>query len=108
MAAKKQRQHEEYLLINQFAQDVQEGLSRKHKKIPSKYLYDDKGSKLFNQITRHPDYYLTQCELEIIENNKHRLSDLINDEAFHLIELGPGEGIKTLILLDQFLKDARK
>lgn len=93
---------------HQFALDVQKGLSQEKKYIASKYFYDEKGSELFNQITRHPDYYLTQCELEIIENNKLELSQLIKNEDFNFIELGPGEGIKTLILLEQLLKDSRQ
>ncbi len=93
--------------INSFAKDVQSGLSLSRKKIPAKYLYDERGSELFNEITRHPDYYLTQSEIEILNNNKAELSQLLQDETFNLIELGPGEGIKTLILLEQFLKDSR-
>jgi len=39
-----------------FMRDVNYGLSSKNKKIESKYFYDDLGSQLFNNITRHPDY----------------------------------------------------
>lgn len=92
----------------QFAHDVQKGLSQERKYIPSKYFYDEKGSALFNKITHHPDYYLTNCELEIIENNKAELSALLQNEDCNVIELGPGEGIKTLILLKQLLKDSRQ
>lgn len=96
-----------HLNNNQFALDVHKGLSKKNKYISSKYFYDEKGSELFNQITQHPSYYLTQCELEILENHKLEISQLVQDEYFNLIELGPGEGVKTLILLDQLLKDSR-
>lgn len=88
-----------------FRQDVLAGLSAKKKHISSKYFYDKKGSELFNIITQHPDYYLTRCEFEIIERNKSKLANLLNTGAFNLIELGPGEGIKTKLLLDQFLQD---
>ena len=97
-----------HLSNNQFALDVKTGLSQEKKYISSKYFYDEKGSELFNQITQHPDYYLTQCELEILENNKLELSQLVQNDDFNLIELGPGEGIKTLILLEQLLKDSKK
>jgi len=97
-----------HLNNNQFALDVRKGLAQEKKTIPSKYFYDEKGSELFNQITRHPDYYLTQCELEILETHKSELSQLVQNEDFNLIELGPGEGIKTLILLEQLLKDSRQ
>lgn len=97
-----------HLNNNQFALDVRKGLLQDKKTIPSKYFYDEKGSELFNQITRHPDYYLTKCELEILETHKSELSQLVKNEEFNLIELGPGEGIKTLILLEQLLKDSRQ
>lgn len=89
----------------EFMTDVLTGLAKTPKQIPSKYFYDERGSELFNQITRHPDYYLTNCELEILNNNKKELSIILKNETFNFIELGPGEGIKTRILIDQFLAD---
>lgn len=89
----------------EFMNDVLIGLSKVNKQIQSKYFYDDRGSELFNQITRHPDYYLTGCELDILDTNKNELSTLMKNETFNLIELGPGEGIKTRLLIDQFIKD---
>lgn len=91
---------------NEFKKEISQGLSRARKQIPSKYFYDQEGSELFNRITRHPDYYLTQCEIEILTQNKNALSRLMSNQAFNLIELGPGEGIKTKILIEQFLRDA--
>lgn len=88
-----------------FMEDILKGLSSEKKYISSKYFYDTKGSELFNQITQHPDYYLTRCELEIINNNKAEISQRLDSHSFNLIELGPGEGIKTRLLIDQFLKD---
>lgn len=92
----------------EFATDVLKGLSHKNKYLSSKYFYDPKGSELFNQITRHRDYYLTNCELEILNSHKGELSQLLSNESFNLIELGPGEGIKARILIDQFLQDSRE
>lgn len=94
--------------FDEFKADLLTGLSEKNKEISSKYFYDEKGSDLFNQITRHSDYYLTRCEIEILNENKKIISNLIAKEAFNLIELGPGEGIKTLLLIGQFLDDASK
>ncbi len=91
----------------EFKRDIQIGLSKKNKQIPSRYFYDEHGSELFNKITRHSSYYLTRCELEILAENKQRLSAMIGHKAFNLVELGPGEGIKTQILIQQFLRDAR-
>jgi L-histidine Nalpha-methyltransferase len=92
--------------LSAFKKDVQTGLSSSRKYIPSKYFYDEKGCELFNQITRHSDYYLTQSEVEILNANKKTLSNLFRTEAFNLVELGPGEGLKTQILIKQFLQDA--
>lgn len=88
--------------------DVKCGLERTLKQINAKYLYDEHGSELFNQITRHPDYYLTRTEIEILDTNKQYLSNLVGTVPFNLVELGPGEGIKTEILINQFLHDKRQ
>lgn len=93
-------------LTNEFKSAVLTGLSCKNKHIASKFLYDTKGSQLFNRITRHPDYYLTQCELEILQNHKEKLSSYLMNVEINVIEFGPGEGIKTHILMQQFLKDS--
>lgn len=89
----------------EFLHDVFIGFSKRNKEISSKYFYDDDGSELFNRITRHPDYYLTDCELEILDSYKIDLAALFKNENFNLIELGPGEGIKTRLLIDHFLAE---
>ncbi|STX50669.1 Histidine-specific methyltransferase EgtD [Legionella busanensis] len=86
--------------------DILNGLTSEKKFISSKYFYDEKGSELFNKITRHPDYYLTNCELEILRNHKAEIADLLNQQSFNLIELGPGEGIKGRILIEYFLQNS--
>lgn len=91
---------------NAFKTDIQLGFAKTEKKIQSKYFYDEHGSELFNQITRHPDYYLTQCEIEILNTYKKQISALLGDKPYNVIELGPGEGIKTQILIEQFLRDS--
>lgn len=91
-----------------FLRDVIVGLSKTHKQISSKYFYDDHGSKLFNQITQHPDYYLSQCEIDILQENCEELSHLMTKTSFNLIELGPGEGIKSQLLLHTFLQNNLK
>lgn len=88
-----------------FMDDIREGLSNKNKSINPKYFYDEIGSDLFNQITHHADYYLTGCELEILDDYKKELASFLSNEAFNLVELGPGEGIKTRLLIDEFLKE---
>ncbi|MFA5959708.1 MAG: L-histidine N(alpha)-methyltransferase [Tatlockia sp.] len=87
-----------------FLLDVLQGFSKPKKSLSSKYFYDEAGSELFNQITRHPDYYLTQSEIAILDHNKNELADLLANSSFNLVELGPGEGLKTQVLLNAFLK----
>lgn len=83
-----------------FAQEVDAGLSAEPKKLPSKYFYDEKGDELFVEIMNSPEYYLTDCEMQIF---KERTDDLVRllafDTPFELIELGAGDGTKTIHLL---------
>ncbi len=78
---------------------VIEGLSRPHKTISPKYFYDEIGSKLFEDITRLPEYYLTNTELHIMDAYIDEMTDLIGAQA-SLIEFGAGSGQKTRLLLE--------
>jgi len=91
-----------------FALDVLDGLSAHTKSIPSKYLYDEKGSKLFELIMEQPEYYPTKCELEILQKRKHDIKDLALDTPFRLVELGVGDARKTKVLLQHFLDNGLK
>ena len=84
-----------------FAQDVMLGLNSTPKTLPSKYFYDSKGDKLFQQIMALPEYYLTRKEYEVLEGqHKQILAKILAlDEPFNLVELGAGDGMKTKILL---------
>ncbi len=88
-----------------FENDVIQGLTSKQKFLSSKYFYNDKGSKIFQDIMRMPEYYLTDCELEIFTDCKQEiLNDFsIKNARFELLELGAGDGLKTKILLSHFL-----
>ena len=55
------------------AQAVETGFTQNPKRLPSWLFYDEAGDKIFQQIMRLPEYYLTSCELEILETNKHLL-----------------------------------
>jgi len=94
---------ETYSAGDQFARDVAEGLSSYPKYIPSKYFYDDRGSCLFQQITELDEYYVTNCEIDVIERSKGAIAQLMAGEPFRLIELGVGDGRKTRPLLEEFL-----
>jgi L-histidine Nalpha-methyltransferase len=88
-----------------FARDVLEGLTRTPKSLPCKYFYDEEGSRLFQQITDLPEYYLTRCEFEILQNNRRDLAARFAGTRFNLVELGAGDGRKTRVLLERFLED---
>lgn len=89
--------------VQQFASDVAAGLLRMPKRLPSKYLYDEEGSRLFQEIMGLREYYPTRCEAEILDRNKGEIARLLGGSAFNLVELGAGDGAKTKILLRHFL-----
>ena len=87
-----------------FEEDVYKGLTSFPKYLLSKYIYDQKGDKLFQQIMEMPEYYLTNCELNILEHHKAAIAEIFNKEGgFDLIELGAGDGKKTKILLQHLV-----
>lgn len=92
---------------NLFAEDVLNGLSATPKSLPSKYFYDERGDKLFQEIMHMPEYYLTQCEYEVLAMKKDALLGrfLTGHNQFQLIELGAGDGLKTKVLLEHFLRE---
>lgn len=87
-----------------FLHDVDEGLSNFPKKLSSKYFYDQKGDKLFQQIMNLPEYYLTRAELEIFQHQSDAIIERMNlTPEIHLYELGAGDGTKSIILLQALL-----
>ncbi|PWG64837.1 L-histidine N(alpha)-methyltransferase [Spiribacter halobius] len=81
-----------------FRRDVLEGLARSPKRIPSAWLYDQRGSELFEEITRLPEYYPTRTELAILDGNMEEIAEAIGPEAL-VVELGSGSSRKTGPLL---------
>lgn len=81
--------------------DVVENLSkpRPHKSLPCKWLYDERGSMLFDRICELEAYYPTRTELAITRQHARDIASLIGSQA-RLVELGSGTSIKTRILLD--------
>lgn len=90
-----------------FAEDVEKGLSSNPKFLSSKYFYDDAGSRLFQEIMKLPEYYLTRSEYEIFSTRAGEIFDAFAAATgeFDLIELGAGDGSKTAVLIDYFLKN---
>ena len=77
--------------------DVRAGLTANPKTLPPKYFYDASGSKLFDEITRLPEYYLTRAETSILEEHARAIAGLSQCES--LVELGSGTSAKTRLLL---------
>lgn len=84
-----------------FYDDVRNGLSQPQKKIPAKYFYDEKGSEIFEKITKLEEYYPTEAELTILEENKEEITNLVGPGAV-LIEYGSGSSRKIKYLLSSF------
>jgi L-histidine N-alpha-methyltransferase len=78
--------------------EIVTGLSAAQKHISPKYFYDERGSQLFDEITRLPEYYLTNTELGIMRDNIDEIVALVGKQA-SLIEFGSGSSLKTRILL---------
>jgi dimethylhistidine N-methyltransferase len=84
---------------NFFRSDVVEGLSRLQKTIPCRWLYDERGSDLFEEITRLEDYYPTRAETAILQTRQPELQQFAGTGPI-LIEYGAGAGVKTELVLD--------
>lgn len=93
--------------LTDIARDTIRGFSASQKFHFSKYFYNDRGSKIFQDIMNMPEYYLTNCEEEIFKEQKQDIFQSFNpeNEKFDIIELGAGDGMKTKILLEHFKKE---
>lgn len=78
--------------------DVRSGLVTRPRQLSPRWLYDDRGSKLFDAITRLPEYYPTRAEREILVSRAAEIAELTGAET--LVELGSGTSDKTRLLLD--------
>jgi len=86
--------------IETMRDDVLRGLTRSPKKLPSQYLYDKRGARLFEGICDTQEYYLTRTEIAILEQQLDAIVDHIGPRAL-VVEPGSGSGIKTQMLLDK-------
>lgn len=83
------------------ARDVREGLTGDPRSLPSKYFYDERGSRLFERITELPEYYLTRAERGLLDRHSERIAELTRCEE--LVELGSGSSKKTRLLIEAAL-----
>ena len=79
--------------------ELLDGLRQPEMTISPKYFYDERGSQLFEEITRLPEYYPTETELGIMRDNIDEIAELVGRQA-SLIEYGSGSSLKTRILLE--------
>ena len=86
---------------DQFRRDVIDGLSHQKKSIPSKYLYDMQGARLFEKICDLEEYYLTRAELRLLKRHADDLRAMTTDSVC-IVEFGSGATRKIRILLDAF------
>ncbi|MCA1838882.1 MAG: L-histidine N(alpha)-methyltransferase [Actinobacteria bacterium] len=80
--------------------DATLGLSAQPRSIPSKWFYDEKGSQLFDEITRLDEYYLTRAEKQILQAHAADIVRLTGADT--IVELGSGTSEKSAIILDAF------
>lgn len=93
--------------LSQFAQDTLNGLSSSEKFLLPRYFYNKEGSIIFQQIMRMPEYYLTRCEYEIFDKQSSTIANSLseNKTSLDLIELGPGDGVKSKLLLGELVDE---
>ncbi|MFE6508757.1 L-histidine N(alpha)-methyltransferase [Nocardioides sp. NPDC057767] len=92
-------------LRQSLAEDARTGLSASPKWLPPKYFYDQRGSELFEEITRLPEYYPTRTERALLTEYSQEIAE--DSDAEVLVELGSGSSEKTRLLLDALTRTGR-
>ena len=93
---------------SEFEKDVLQGLQQAQKSLSSKYLYDEQGDLLFQQIMALDEYYLPSCELEILQQQSNAIANAFSYEKFDVVELGAGDGSKTVHFLEQLVQAGKQ
>jgi dimethylhistidine N-methyltransferase len=86
-----------------FADAVDSGLNSASKHLPCRFLYDEAGSDLFEEICDLPEYYLTRAERQILEDHSDEITAELPTTTT-LAELGSGSSTKTRLLIEAFLR----
>lgn len=97
-AVSKQAAHES------FAGAVRNGLCSDPKFLPCRFLYDERGSELFEQITDTPEYYPTRTERSILRTHAPTIATCA-DAPLELVELGSGSASKTRLLIESLIEE---
>src|SRR5689334_11609930 len=85
-----------------FTKDVIAGLNASPKTLSCRFLYDPEGSKIFEEICRIPEYYVTRTERSILEKHAEEIALLFPQNTL-LAELGSGSAEKTRLLIASLL-----
>jgi L-histidine Nalpha-methyltransferase len=89
----------------QFKADVLAGLRGPRRAIPARWFYDERGSELFDDITRLPEYYPTRVETVLLENCRADIAERVGP-GHAVVEFGAGSATKTPLLLDAVVPSA--
>jgi L-histidine Nalpha-methyltransferase len=93
--------------VSEFAAAVREGLLKPgQRELPSKYLYDEVGSALFEAICLLPEYGLTRADARLLQTHAQEIVDLL-PSPIHVAELGSGTGKKTRWILEALSRRQR-
>lgn len=92
--------------MDQFLKEVLHDLGQTPKTLNSKYFYDGKGDKLFQEIMDCPEYYPTNCEMEIFRERTKDLAITLKNgfNTFDLVEMGAGDATKSSYLLKELME----
>lgn len=93
--------------LRAFALDVLNGLSETPKRLSSRWIYDDEGSRLFSRICEVEEYYPTRSEAEILRNHTEDILKRSGTDELDIVDLGAGDGRKTNIMLEAALAQVR-
>lgn len=91
--------HDQHPKPADFFQEVIDGLTRRPRRIPPKFFYDEVGSRLFDRICATPEYYPTRTEIGILRDNAAAIAERVGRDCL-LIEPGSGSSAKVRELLD--------
>ena len=94
-------------LADQFARDVETGLTAFPKRLSCRFFYDPAGSRLFERICALPEYYLTRTEHRILQERAAQIVCAAPRDTA-LVELGSGSAVKTRVLIEAFLERREK
>jgi len=97
--------HDQEPAPSRFLEEALAGLQAQPKRLPCKFLYDERGSALFEQICELPEYYPTRTELGIMESGAAEMARRLGQNCL-LVEYGSGSSTKTRLLLDHLDRPA--